>query len=73
VQLDQLNELYRLVEVANYLASQTPVFLQIAALASDEEVQRRFTEQAARISTQPFGDIVQRSESMTKLLARLNC
>ena len=67
-QVEQLNEFYRDVNSVNARAALVPMLLQTAALSRQPEVQTAFSEEAQRISTQPYAEIVHRRISLEKAL-----
>jgi hypothetical protein len=64
---------YRAVETANYLAAQAPLFIQTANLSDRDDVQRLFEEEARRLTSAPFVDVVAKAKTALPVARRYGC
>ena len=67
-QIEALNEFYREVESVNFRAAQVPILLQTVALSSQAEVQTAFSEEAERVSTAPYADMIKHRANLERVL-----
>ena len=67
-QIEALNSFYRDVESVNARTALIPMLLQTVALSQQKEVRAAFTEEAQRVSTKPYAEMLTKRASLEKLL-----
>lgn len=67
-QIEQLNDFYREVESINARAALVPMLLQTVALSRQAEVQSAFSEEAERVSREPYSQMITRRAALERSL-----